>query len=112
MFQTAKLEHVNTLHHYGRQLAVLKRMYQSYDRIIERVIAMDKRLEDSGVSHDLTNPSQAQSNEYLGVRMSPSAIFRFQRLKDRISLYVLNEIQECLDEKEALVQVVSLKEEM
>ena len=112
MFQTAKLEHVNTLHHYGRQLAVLKRMYQSYDRIIERVIAMDKRLEDSGVDRGLMNTSQAQLNEHLGVRISPSAIFRFQRLKDRISLYVLNEIQECLDEKEALVQVASLKEEM
>ena len=109
MFDTAKLEHVNTLHHYGRQLAVLKRMYQSYDRIIERIFDMDKLFEDSGSSPGSTTTLQAQSNGNLGVRISPLAIVRFQRLRDRINLYALSEIQECLDEKDALVQVVSIQ---
>ena len=108
MFDSARLEHVNTLHQYGRQLAVLKRIYQSYDRIIERLINMDKSLEDSGISPGSTTTSQAQLNGSLGVRISPLAMVRFQRLRDRINLYALSEVQECLDEKDALVQVVSL----
>jgi hypothetical protein len=42
-----------------------------------------------------------------GATLSPSAIFKFQRLGDRIDLYVLSEIQQCLDEKESLVFMVS-----
>ena len=46
----------------------------------------------------------------LGTTLSSSAIVRFQRLGDRIDLYVLSEIQQCLDEKESLVFMVSLSD--
>ena len=38
MLQKANLTHVDQLHHIGCQLAVLKRVYQSYELIIERVL--------------------------------------------------------------------------
>ena len=38
--------------------------------------------------------------------MSHGATVRFETLRDRIRQYALSEIQECIDEKEALVQVV------
>ena len=43
----------------------------------------------------------------LGVALASTATVRFARLKDRINLYALSEIQECLDEKESLVFLVS-----
>lgn len=44
----------------------------------------------------------------LGVPLSSTATVRFERLLDRINHLALNEIQECLDEKEALVFLVRL----
>ncbi|KAK8193211.1 uncharacterized protein BKA78DRAFT_294601 [Phyllosticta capitalensis] len=38
MMHKAELGHINRLHHIGRQLLVLKNMYQSYDVIIDRVL--------------------------------------------------------------------------
>ena len=130
MFRTAELDHVDTLHHYGRQLAVLKRIYQSYDQIIGRIMDMQDLIKKSALaaagsaeaaakSAQTANatPPQAQPSQgsnldaedlSYGVRLSTAAIVRFQTLRDRIRLYALSEIQECLDEKEALVQVVSL----
>lgn len=124
MFRTAELDHVDTLHHYGRQLAVLKRIYQSYDQIIGRIMDMQDLIKKSALaaagSAQAANataphaqPSQGSNLDAedlsYGVRLSTAAIVRFQTLRDRIRLYALSEIQECLDEKEALVQVVSLE---
>ena len=116
MFQTASLDHVNTLHHYGRQLAVLKRLYESYDRIIERILDMQKSFQHLPLpSADEKQPENAQQVETsqssdnplsLGVPIPRGVVVRFQTLRDRIRLYALSEIQECVDEKEALVQVV------
>lgn len=126
------LEYVAELHHVGRQLAVLKRMYQSYEIIIERVLerkrATDPRSAlstrttsgnpvthgktDRGhASHQPAAPLDNATEEVSGLRaaLSPAAIVRFERLKDRISLYALNEIQDCLDEKESLTIMVSPK---
>lgn len=41
-----------------------------------------------------------------GVSLSPAAVVRFERLRDRIQLYALSEIQDCLDDKESLVFLV------
>ncbi len=131
-FDRPALEHVAELHHVGRQLAVLKRMYQSYETIIERVLerkgAADPRpalsthstsanplkhaRSDKGhANHQPAAPWHIAAEEVSGLRaaLSPAAIVRFERLKDRISLYALNEIQDCLDEKESLTIMVSPK---
>ena len=42
----------------------------------------------------------------FGAPLSAAATVRFERLRDRINHYAISEIQECLDEKEALVFLV------
>jgi hypothetical protein len=49
---------------------------------------------------------QTSEDMSLGVRLSSSAIVRFERLLDRIKLYAISEIDECLTEKESLVLMV------
>ena len=123
MFTTAELGHIDELHHYGRQLAVLKRIYSSYDIIIDRVLAgirssqkghsqpaaSKREYEASSHQSQTPYPPQQESEGSLtpyGVSMSIAASKRFERLKDRINLFALSEIQDCIDEKEALVLLV------
>ena len=122
MFAKAQLSHVERLHGIGRQLAVLKRIYQSYDRIIARILQR-QNIVTSGVqattSADLganadrpvlgmqASTGNILSSSHLGVALSAPTLDRFQRLKDNINLYALSEIQACLDEKDALVFLVS-----
>ena len=123
MFNKADLDHIDRLHHVGRQLAVLKRIYRSYDLIIERILDRQKPFEkavapapDTAIganarSHALHNEQTHGSipdveDISFGVPLSTPALVRFERLKDRIRLFAMSEIQECLDEKEALVLLV------
>jgi Mg2+ and Co2+ transporter CorA len=131
MLQKANLTHVDQLHHIGCQLAVLKRVYQSYELIIERVLKKQEAtlasLKNSHIlpgnaslvsSHPMINDSPGplvpEADSLLGVALSSAARVRFERLKDRILLYALSEIQECLDQKESLVMMnfnlIALKE--
>ena len=123
MFTTAELNIVDELHHYGRQLAVLKRMYTSYENIIRRVLEGPKEEERPTVSaagsRRGSNPQVFRQTEgqtltlngatghpSYGVPLSTAAKLKFVRLRDRINLYCLTEVQDCLDEKEALVFLV------
>jgi hypothetical protein len=121
MLKTAELEHINRLHHLGRQLAVLKRLYQSYDLLIERVLEKQEAtiasLKNSNVltgtieESMLSVGSQPQVHEMeslLGVGLSSAARARFERLRFNIRLYALSEIQECLDQQDSLVMMVRL----
>ncbi|KAL6708434.1 hypothetical protein ACN47E_002697 [Coniothyrium glycines] len=120
MLVKASLTHVDQLHHIGRQLAVLKRVYQSYELIIERVLKkQEATLASLKNSHVLsgaeslassipgaaTGPIIPEADSLLGVALSSAARVRFERLKDRINLYALSEIQECLDQKDSLVMM-------
>jgi hypothetical protein len=123
MLVKASLTHVDQLHHIGRQLAVLKRVYQSYDLIIQRVLKKQEAtlasLKNSHIMsgaeslasvHPVNDPPGhmiAEADSLLGVSLSSAARVRFERLKDQIELYALSEIQECLDQKDSLVQMVS-----
>ena len=123
MFSTAELGHIDELHHYGRQLAVLKRIYSSYDIIIDRVLAglrsgqkehtqptgSTREYETSSLQSQTQHPPQPEREGRLapyGVSISIAASKRFERLKDRINLFALSEIQDCIDEQEALVLLV------
>lgn len=130
MMQRPNVELIGELHSIGRQLAVLKRMYNSYGFIIDRILEKQKPIDnpierrpsskDTDGGHPLhgvpfvageatTDPHRlddAGAPQTLGVRLSEAAAVRFQRLRDRIDLYALSEIQECLDEKESLVFMV------
>jgi hypothetical protein len=133
MFEVAKVDLVDNLHTIGRRLAVLKRVYQSYEQMITRILQRQRLLRDEARKeakgqpeprpaifhghHDLNEPRpnlyytstmQLHTSEDmpLGVRLSSSAIVRFERLLDRIKLYAISEIEECLTEKETLVFMV------
>ncbi|CBX92672.1 hypothetical protein IAQ61_005956 [Plenodomus lingam] len=118
MLVKASLTHVDQLHHIGCQLAVLKRVYQSYELIIERVLKKQEatlaslknsRILMSGMesleSSQPHGPIMPEADSLLGVSLSSAARVRFERLKDRINLYALSEIQECLDQKDSLVMM-------
>lgn len=121
MLVRANLSHVDQLHHIGCQLAVLKRVYQSYELIIDRVLKKQEAtlasLKNSHIvsgvdslasSHPIVNASGPQipeADSLLGVSLSSAARARFERLKDRIMLYALSEIQECIDQKDSLVMM-------
>jgi Mg2+ and Co2+ transporter CorA len=114
MLTKAELEHVDRLHHIGRKLGVLKRLYQSYDSLIDQVLKkQEATLASLKNSHAF--PSGMQSMEQsvgqladpnlMGVPLSSASRMRFETLKRRIRLYALNEVEECLLQKESLTMV-------
>lgn len=122
MLEKANLTHVDQLHHIGCQLGVLKRVYQSYELIIERVLKKQEAtlasLKNSRIVSGPESPASSlhevgpvipEEDSLLGVSISSAARVRFERLKDRIVLYALSEIQECIDQKESLVMMVCWK---
>ena len=118
MFEKAVVARIQQLHETGRQLAVLKRMYQSYALIIERIVDRHKAPKDFDPKDNPTSWKNAGSGQHVGdaasdgedetfrTPLTAKAVVKFERLKDRIELYALSEIQECLDEKESLVFLV------
>lgn len=129
MLTRPAVELVDELHWLGRQLAVLKRVYQSYELIMWRLLQRQRLLREEAKNRpaftignafmesefgDLRQPIQ-QSNLSLisnydtqvGVQLSSASVARFERLLDRIKLYCLSEIDACLVEKESLTFLVS-----
>lgn len=123
---------VNELHWLGRRLAVLKRLYQSYELIMWRLLQRQRLLRDEARSNrppapftvgttfgdsDFAESRQPTLQSSLscvsnydtsvGVQLSSAATARFERLLDRIKLYCLSEIEACLVEKESLTFLVS-----
>ncbi|KAJ5998320.1 hypothetical protein N7451_006130 [Penicillium sp. IBT 35674x] len=120
------VELVNELHWLGRRLAVLKRLYQSYELIMRRVLQRQRLLRDEARSThpqplafgatfgdmefaDMRQGSLVSNGSFpeakdkmVGVVLSSAAVARFERLVDRINLYCLSEIESCLLEKESL----------
>lgn len=139
MLERAQVQLIDDLHRLGRQLAVLKRIYQSYDLIVNRVLKRQRLLREEvrnsqpGNMHH-PHPHQQQQrgshfgldflsrgdtwkanvfdemnpNELGGIQLSSAAVGRFERLLDRIRLYALSEIDECLAEKESMTFMVCL----
>ncbi|CAG8283787.1 unnamed protein product [Penicillium salamii] len=125
MLDRPVVELINELHWLGRRLAVLKRLYQSYELIMRRLLQRQRMLRDEARSLHPTVPygatfgdmeyvdmRQASLVSYssvpsaaeksVGVQLSSTAVARFERLVDRINLYCLSEIENCLNEKESL----------
>ncbi|KAF2428914.1 hypothetical protein EJ08DRAFT_591732 [Tothia fuscella] len=123
MLTSAQLSHVDNLHHIGRQLSTLKRLYQGYDSIIARLLEKQEStlasLKNSHIlasttanSPHINSMSSSQIHdpttngaEIIGVSFSSAARVRFERLRHRINLYVLSEINGCLEQKESLVMM-------
>ncbi|EXJ78253.1 hypothetical protein A1O3_09414 [Capronia epimyces CBS 606.96] len=145
MFDAADVTLIKQVHDVGRQLTVLRLMYQSYELIVSRLLYRHRSTLTSTSSpspsarfiagamlpgtgtgmgsemgmtsaDDVLFPTDqgSHSRPHSTVTLSLSAIVRFERLLDRIRLYALTEIEECLKEKESLVlmnfNLVALKE--
>ena len=116
MFEHANLENVKRLNRIGRQLAVLKRLYQSYELIIDRILEKQKKPPlASGLHCSVPVAAEGERPEdeeafddydSLGIYLTSAARVRFERLRDRIRLYALSEIEECIDMKESMVTMV------
>lgn len=121
---------VDELHWLGRRLGVLKRLYQSYELIMRRLLQRQRLLRDEARSSNpppmsfgntfsesdfadlrqgsIVNDGNRFGTPYkpVGVALSSAAVARFERLVDRINLYCLSEIDTCLLEKESLTFLV------
>ena len=117
MLSKAQLVHVDRLHHIGRQLAALRRIYQGYEMIIDRLLEKrEPTLASLKASQAFQNQEEsptasqahmmAESQFLIGVSLSSAGRVRFERLKHNIRLYAISEIEECLALKEALVMMV------
>lgn len=109
MFETADMDHVKSLDLVGRQLTALKLVYQSYELAIHRILKHsmvayreDWESDDVARTHGRGNSPSMQS----GMTLPTAAVDRFERLLDRIRLYALTEVEECLRQKESLVFMV------
>lgn len=119
MFDSPQMCHVDRLDGVGKELGVLKRHYESYQRIIDRLLerpdataASLRNLrvvsEASQASLDTIRPLVTERESMLGVAFSSAARVRFERLRDLIELYALSEIEDYIKQKDALVTMVSL----
>lgn len=132
MLERPVVELINELHWLGRRLAVLKRLYQSYELIMRRLLQRQRLLRDEARSSNppplhfgatfgdiefadmrqgslVSNgsfPGTTATDKPVGVLLSSAAAARFERLVDRINLYCLSEIETCLTEKESLTFLV------
>ncbi|KAK1068768.1 hypothetical protein LTR74_005426 [Friedmanniomyces endolithicus] len=116
MFDSPKLRHIDRLDSIGKELGVLRRHYQSYLRIIDRLLepqpTASTPLQPShnlGAGSEISLatlrplPPSEQEKSTLGISLTPASLVRFQRLKDLIALYALSEIDEYTTQKDALV---------
>jgi len=106
----ADLEHVNELHHIGRELAVLKRLYRSYDLILERMLANRGRAPTLQITPfstpTLRKISKNEIHAEVGIYLTSPVRVRFERLRDRIKLYALTSLEENSELKESLMMMV------
>lgn len=128
MLERSQVGLIDDLHRLGRQLQVLKRLYQSYELILNRILKRQRLLREekrisgqpltSGRIRTLTRDQGRRIDSWAtigydedpsalgGIELASSAASRFERLLDRIGLYALCEIEECITEKEALTFLV------
>ena len=125
MFDSPKLCHIDRLDSIGKELGVLKRHFESYNRIIDRLLEQQTATtaslqasrvltEMSSTSLDTVRQLVTEKESMLGVSLSSPARVRFRRLRDLIDLYALSEVQEYIKQKESLaalnLQLIAIKE--
>ncbi|KAI6858707.1 hypothetical protein KC338_g7611 [Hortaea werneckii] len=117
MMLSPQLSHIDRLDGIGRELGVLKRHYQSYTRIVDRLLeprpATAASLENSRIASsetsqaplDTVRPLITERESMLGVSLSSAARVRFKRFKDQIDLYALSEVDDYMKQKESLISM-------
>ncbi|KAK3708870.1 hypothetical protein LTR37_011200 [Vermiconidia calcicola] len=128
MFQAPKLCHIDRLDTIGKELGLLKRHYESYNRIIDRLLEpqtatsaslANSRIVGSETSQMSVNTVRAIMTEresMLGVSLTSATRARFKRLCDLIDLYALSEIEGYIKQKDSLVMMnfnlIAIKESL
>ena len=117
MLHKAEVSRIDQLHQAGQQLHVLKRLYGSYNLIIDRILSRTKVQYGIPKAEHGSQPGQIQRTETsisrpkfsddggqsFQVPLSPKASVRFERLRDRITMFALSEIEQCMEERDSLV---------
>ena len=62
MLDSPKLVHINALQHIGRQLAVLKRLYESYELVINRVLEKQRSPMATTLPSNVPHPACTASH--------------------------------------------------
>jgi hypothetical protein len=133
MFASPTLAHIDHLDTIGKELGVLKRHYESYNRIIDRLLepqpastasvqnmAVNNEASQSQTSLSTIRPiptnSQVGNQSALGVSLPTPARVRFRWLRDSIDLYALSEVEEFVKQKDNLVsmnfRLIAIKESL
>lgn len=124
MVEQPTLKHVDRLDRIGNELGVLRRHYDAYLRIIDRLLEPQEHtlaslqnsqvagFDDSGstatVRPAMNDESLLREDESTsGVSLSWAALVRFRRLRDLIDLYALKEVEEYMKQKESLLAMAS-----
>jgi Mg2+ and Co2+ transporter CorA len=127
MHKDPQLAHLSKLHTLSRQLAMLKRMYETKKIIVDNILNRQENV--TSKSQGLPQPIKVEKDpdddrvmfamtmgdsSILGVPLQPLSIAKFERLRDRIALYVLGELEALLSEKNELetltFNLISLKQ--
>ncbi|KAF3918139.1 hypothetical protein ABW21_db0208661 [Orbilia brochopaga] len=87
-YENPQLHHIDELHDIVRRLASLKRVYQSYELVLSRLLEENKHL-----------PSAPEK------KFGPLALTRFARLKHRITYLAIGEITEVEKEAQGLISL-------
>lgn len=120
MVEQPTLKHVDRLDRIGNELGVLRRHYDAYLRIIDRLLEPQEHtlaslqnsqvagFDDSGSTATVRPPMNDESllredESTSGVSLSWAALVRFRRLRDLIDLYALKEVEEYMKQKESLL---------
>ena len=83
------LDHIDKLHDIARRLAGLKRVYNSYELILDQLLE-----------------NKAYFREPANKCFSILSMNRFERLKHRISQLAISEIEDCEKEANGLISLV------
>lgn len=121
MEESASVHQITSLHTIGRELTTVRAIYKSYQSILERLVRKHRHSRNAwfnganavtATAEDATMSPNNRSGSQLdllrtGFDLATSAIHRFERLQDRITLMALTEVEECLKEKDDLAMLVS-----
>ncbi|KAF8252630.1 hypothetical protein K440DRAFT_631497 [Wilcoxina mikolae CBS 423.85] len=127
MHKDPQLSHLSKLHRLSRQLATLKRMYETKKIIVDNVLNRQENSHSRKTGQvqkwvderDPNDPSISYAatmgdSDVLGVPLGPLSVAKFERLRDRIKLYALGELEALLLEKTELetltFNLISLKQ--
>jgi hypothetical protein len=103
------IEHPNSkqidrVHQLGRQLSSLRSICRSYQSLIEQLLRSQTSLGQPASRSMLALNDSSFDSDFI--RLPLSSMVRFARLQNRIELCAMTELDDCVSEKDSLVQMV------